>query len=196
MLSLLLALTVAAPSTRVSYEAKCLYCHSAEVAESQKLSELGWRKLIDRMRMKAPLLISKADVPVLARFMVGTLQLGVAAPVVASKPPEPVPVKPDPTKPPEPFKPEYTPIKVPDFSSEPTAPPLPEVDPAELELASRASGLIEKRCSKCHTLGRVYGKLDSLERSLTTLERMRFKTGSGISQSEFEVLDRYLRTQF
>ena len=52
------------------------------------------------------------------------------------------------------------------------------------------------RCSKCHTLGRIYARLDTLERSLTTLERMRLKTGSGITDHDFRLLEDYLRTQF
>ena len=55
---------------------------------------------------------------------------------------------------------------------------------------------MERRCSKCHTLGRVYGKLDSFERSRAILERMRLKTGSGITEHDFKLLEDYLRAQF
>jgi hypothetical protein len=42
----------------------------------------------------------------------------------------------------------------------------------------------------------VYGRLDTLERSMQTLERMRLKTGSGITDHDMETLEAYLRTQF
>ncbi|MFO0596470.1 MAG: hypothetical protein U0228_14230 [Myxococcaceae bacterium] len=196
MLSLVLALSLTAgPSPRLTYEAKCLYCHSAEMTESQRLTAAGWRKVIERMRVKAPLLISKSDVPLLVRFMTGTLKL---VPVVKSdKPPEPVVVKhDDPRVPPPPLPPPEPELKKPPPETLPE-----EVEPAapteeQLALEQEASQLIARRCSKCHTLGRVYGKLDTLERSLTTLERMRFKTGSGITTHDLEVLEKYLRSQF
>jgi mono/diheme cytochrome c family protein len=75
-------------------------------------------------------------------------------------------------------------------------PPVEEVSPAAVALEQEAFALLQQRCSKCHTLGRVYGRLDTLERSLQTLERMRLKTGSGITDHEMEVLETYLRSQF
>ena len=191
MLALTLTLVLSgAPSVRVAYEAKCLYCHSAEVAESVRLSPSGWAQLIERMRLKAPLLITRSDVRTLSRFMVNTLGLGVAARLKAE------PAKPPPTKPePEAFKPQLLPLASPDVSvtvsDEAVEPPMEQV-----ELEVNATAVISRRCSKCHSLGRVYGRLDSLERSLSTLERMRFKTGSGISDAEFKTLQRYLHLQF
>lgn len=190
MLSLLLTLTLAAPpAPRLAYEAKCLYCHSAELTESRRLSEAGWRSLIEKMRLKAPLLISRSDVPRLARFMTGTLKLTPRSEVKPLPPPHEVrpPVVEAPPPPP-------VPDEVP--PDEPAAVPEKSVDPEQVALEQEAGRLIERRCSKCHTLGRVYGKLDTLERSLTTLERMRFKTGSGITDRELELLQRYLRAQF
>ena len=55
---------------------------------------------------------------------------------------------------------------------------------------------MEQKCSKCHALVRVFTKLDSMPRALSTVERMRRKTGSGISVEEAELLERYIRTQF
>jgi hypothetical protein len=195
LLSLALSLTLAAPpASRLSYEAKCLYCHSESVAESRRMSEGQWRRLIERMRLKAPLLITRTDVPPLARFMVQTLKLGAAPKKVDAKPVEvkpdvrPVEVKPEPK--PEPLVLEPTELEEPPLVEAP--PPTPE----DVELERAATDLISRRCSKCHTLGRVYGRLDTLERSLTTLERMRLKTGSGISTADVELLERYLRSQF
>ena len=74
--------------------------------------------------------------------------------------------------------------------------PLDEVPPADAALEQQATALISQRCSKCHSLGRVYGRLDTFERSMATLSRMRFKTGSGITDDELKLLEGYLRTQF
>lgn len=187
MLALVLALTVAAPpNARLAYEHKCLYCHSEEVAEGRRFTEPQWRRVIEQMRKKAPLLISRSDVDLLTRYMTQTLKLVVAAP----RPP-PV-VKPPPlTFPPVELKP--LPAEEPVVEA-----PLPvdEVPPADAALEQQATALISQRCSKCHSLGRVYGRLDTFERSMATLERMRFKTGSGITDAELKLLEGYLRTQF
>jgi hypothetical protein len=42
----------------------------------------------------------------------------------------------------------------------------------------------------------VYGKLDGLERTLSTIERMQLKTGSGITEHDAEVLEKFVRAQF
>lgn len=191
MLALVFALTVAAPpSARLSYEQKCLYCHSDEVSESRRFTEGQWRRLIEGKRKRAPLLISRSDVEVLTRYLVHTLKLGVAPKPVAVAPAK-VEVKP------EPLKPELKPPPVLEpLPPEPVvAPPLPDVvvDPA---LEEQAQALIRQRCSKCHSLGRVYGRLDTFERSMATLERMRLKTGSGITDDELKLLEDFLRTQF
>jgi hypothetical protein len=193
MLALVFALTVAAPpSARLSYEQKCLYCHSEEVSESRRFTEGQWRRLIEGKRKRAPLLISRSDVEVLTRYMVQTLKLGVAArtaKVVTPPVPErPVAVTQPELKPP----PVLEPVVV---EPELAPPPLPDVvvDPA---LEEQAQAIIRQRCSKCHTLGRVYGRLDTFERSMATLERMRLKTGSGITDDELKLLEDFLRTQF
>ena len=43
----------------MSYEQKCLYCHSEEVSERRRLTEGQWRRLIEQMRRKAPVLSSQ-----------------------------------------------------------------------------------------------------------------------------------------
>lgn len=190
MLSLLLALTVAAPpSARLEYERKCLYCHSEEVAESRRFTEPQWRRVIEQMRVKAPLLITRGDVAALTRYMTQTLKLvpAGAKPVGVVVEVKPVPeVKPTPE-----LKPAVLPVFEP-----PPMPPVEEISPAAAALEQEAAGLLQQKCSKCHTLGRVYGRLDTLERSMQTLERMRLKTGSGITDHDMETLEAYLRTQF
>src|SRR5262249_52042485 len=63
MIALLALALAAAPASRLTYESKCLYCHSADVTEGPRLTDAGWRQIIERMRRKAPLLIHKSDVP-------------------------------------------------------------------------------------------------------------------------------------
>lgn len=189
MLALVFALTVAAPpSARLSYEQKCLYCHSEEVTESRRFTEGQWRRLIEGKRKRAPLLISRSDVEVLTRYMVQTLKLGVASKPVAAVVPPKVEVKPE-LKPPPVLEPVVPEPEV----APPPPPPDVVVDPA---LEEQAQAIIRQRCSKCHTLGRVYGRLDTFERSMATLERMRLKTGSGITDDELKLLEDFLRTQF
>lgn len=195
MLSLALALAVAAgPAPRLVYEQKCLYCHSQSVAESGRRTELQWRHLVERMRVKAPLLIGRADVELLTRYISRELKLAVPSkpkePAVTTTPPT-VTVTPTLTSPPN--------VPVPPPEPSPGMEPLPYPESArrtDPELEARATELITRRCSRCHSLGRVYGRLDTFERSMTTLERMRLKTGSGITDADMELLERFLREQF
>src|SRR6185436_21019308 len=71
---------------------------------------------------------------------------------------------------------------------EPIVPAPEELSPTAIALEKEGFELLQKRCSKCHTLGRVYGRLDTLERSLLTLKRMRMRTGSGITDHDMQVL--------
>lgn len=185
MLALSLALALAAaPDVRVTYELKCLYCHSEEVAERRRLTEPGWVKLIEKMRKKAPLLITRREVRTLARYMAREKGLVPASSKRATPRPAPEePAVPEPV--PEPPLPEPEPVAA--------APEEPETDPA---LEQQGFALMQQRCSKCHTLSRVYGKLDGLERTLAVLERMQLKTGSGITDADLKLLERYVRAQF
>lgn len=199
MLGLLVIVSLsAAPSPRLSYEQKCLYCHSEEVAERRRLTEVQWRRLIEQMRLKAPLLITKSDVITLARYMAQTLRL---APAVTAPAPVAVTTKePMPTPPPMP----EIDLRVPEItaptvdagtpSTDEPAPPVPTV--ADTTRAEEGFALMRHRCSKCHSLGRVYGRLDTLERSLNVVERMSLKTGSGITEDEVAQLQAFLRSQF
>lgn len=189
MLALLVTLSLAAPpSTRLLYEQKCLYCHSEEVSERVRLTEPQWRRLIEQMRQRAPVLITRGDVFTLSRYMVNGLKLVPAQkPVVAVTKPDSLGADP-----------RLADAGVPRDVPLPTPiDPLPEEPNAdELALAEEGFALMQTRCSRCHTLGRVYGKLDTLERSLNVIERMSLKTGSGITEDDLRVLEAYLRSQF
>ncbi|MFZ5468914.1 MAG: hypothetical protein ACOZIN_05690, partial [Myxococcota bacterium] len=200
VLALAIAVSLTAqPGLRLRYEQKCYHCHSEEVAERPRLTETQWRVLIEQMRQRAPLLISRSDVTVLARFMARTLKLVPARPPVRS-PPEPsrplVELPPLPAVVP-PVEPSPAPEPPPEVEVEPEPKEAePQLDEAAVALETEGSALMRQRCSKCHSLGRVYGKLDNLPLSLAIVDRMRFKTGSGITEAEAEVLKRYLRAQF
>ena len=187
-LVLMLSLTAAPPDVRMSYEKKCLYCHSEEVSESKKLTELQWKKVIEQMRRKSPLLIARADVPPLMKYIIGTLKLGLPPrkrAVVATLKNEPdyeEPARPAPV------------VTVEPVAGPTVSDPLPS--PEEVANAEQGFALMQKRCSKCHTLSRVYRKLDSFERSMAVVERMRMKTGSAITDHELAILETYLRNQF
>jgi hypothetical protein len=55
--------------------------------------------------------------------------------------------------------------------------------------------LLEDRCSKCHTLNRVFARVDSLAAGEAIIERMRRKTGSGISPDDARILLRFLASR-
>jgi cytochrome c5 len=209
VLALALTLVVAAPtSTRLLYEQKCLYCHSEEVTERRQRTEAEWRALVEEMRQKAPLLVTRSDAAVLSRYLARVLGSApppvrpVPAPAVTPKaPPLMVPTPPPPVSAPP------VPMPVPAPAPEPegvaSLEPWPGVASASAEELERARAaeqagfaLMERRCSRCHTLGRVYGKLDTRSRALAIIERMRFKTGSGITEGELRQLQDFVRAQF
>lgn len=169
---------------RILYEQKCLYCHSEEVAEASKRTPAQWRKVVKRMRAKAPVLITRSDVRVLTAYIVGTLKL-----VPAKRPPAPAG---SPEPPPAPVE---EPVKEVEEVEEPPPSP-PSVAAEEEQVDEEGAELMRERCAKCHTLQRVFGKLDSYERALFTLKRMRLKTGSGISRDDYERLKAFLEVQF
>jgi cytochrome c5 len=194
MLGLTLALVLAAPtSARLLYEQKCLYCHSEEVTERRRRTVDEWRRLVEEMRRKAPLLVTRSDAAVLSRFLARLLP--ATPPVKPAPGPRPAVVTSTPPPPPP----------VPVEEADPTAglEAWPGVAGATAEDLERARAteqagftLMERRCSRCHTLGRVYGKLDSRDRSMAIIERMRVKTGSGITDGDLRVLKEFVRAQF
>jgi cytochrome c5 len=185
------------------YQVKCLYCHSGAVMGQQKRPFSAWRDILERMRRKSPLLISREDARVILRYIESDLGLAVRRrrvaaapkpPPLATQPPAVVPPPPDEALPPA----DDAALPVPD------EPPLSEAETPLLTASAATSDpeaealgpqLLEEKCSKCHALGRVFTKVDSLERGLSTIERMRRKTGSGISREDAELLERYLRSQ-
>jgi cytochrome c5 len=212
MLALVISVAVqAAPmSPRVLYEEKCLFCHSEEVTEEKHFTAAQWRREVNKMRAKAPLLITRHDADVLVEYIVKQLKLvpatpapkptapkptaatpppAVEAPPLAPQPPPPVPPPPPPE---EPLRPAPETLDEP-----PPQPPLPpEAQAAADLLDEEGAALMQRRCSKCHTLQRVFGKLDSYEKSVFTLKRMRLKMGSGISRNDEERMQQFLRSQF
>jgi cytochrome c5 len=202
MLALVLSVAVQAGpmSPRVLYEEKCLFCHSEEVTEEKHFTAAQWRREVNKMRAKAPLLITRHDAEVLVEYIVKQLKLVPAAPApkpTAPKPPPTVEAQPSPPVPPPP--PPEEPLRPPPESLEepPPQPPLPpEAQAAADELDEEGAALMQRRCSKCHTLQRVFGKLDSFEKSLFTLKRMRLKMGSGISLNDEQRIEQFLRSQF
>jgi len=209
MLALALTVVLAAPtSPRLLYEQKCLYCHSEEVSERRRRTEPEWRKLVEQMREKAPLLVTRSDAQVITRYL--SRVLASPPPVLATPAPtgpsrgtstgKAVAATPAPAPPPAPPP---APLVAAELEPVAALEPWPGVSQATAEELERARAaeqaafaLMERRCSRCHTLGRVYGKLDTLSRSLATIERMRFKTGSGITQAEFKLLEDFVRSQF
>jgi cytochrome c5 len=190
MLALLLSVAVqVAPSPRVLYEDKCLFCHSDEVIEDKRFTPVQWRRVITKMRLKSPILITRHDAEVLTQYVVKTLKLVPPAPGKAPKPTAPPSL---------------------DAAASAATPPTPVAEPAALEadepaqppdaqaeaIDEEGQALVQSRCSKCHTLQRVFNRLDSYERSVFTLHRMRLKTGSGISRADEERIRLFLREQF
>jgi mono/diheme cytochrome c family protein len=210
VLALALTLVVAAPtSTRLLYEQKCLYCHSEEVTERRQRTESEWRALVEEMRQKAPLLVTRSDAAVLSRYLARVL--GTApppprsptAPALAVKPPPLMVPTPPPPVSAQPAPPAPMPVPAPEPEAVASLEPWPGVASASAEELERARAteqagfaLMERRCSRCHTLGRVYGKLDTRSRALAIIERMRFKTGSGITDRELRQLQDFVRNQF
>jgi cytochrome c5 len=162
---------------RALYDAKCLFCHSAEVAQRPRLKPAQWRRLVESMRARAPMLISRGDADVLTRYIVRELKLlPRSAPVEIVKIPEATPgeaaIEPAPLV-------------------EASLPP----EPSDPEAEALGPELLEARCSKCHTLQRVYLKLIGFERASAIISRMKRKTGSGITDADAELLQRFLRSR-
>ena len=196
MLVLVLSVVVqAAPmSPRLLYEDKCLFCHSEEVTEEKHFTAAQWRREVNKMRSKAPLLITRHDAEVLTQYIVKTLKLVPAASVK----PKPTATAANDVLPPMPPRPDAAaPVEQEPLRARPETFDEPPRPPAEEEaLDDEGAALMQRRCSKCHTLQRVFGRLDSLDRSLFTLRRMRLKTGSGISRKDEERMEEFLRQQF
>ncbi len=191
MILLPLALVLmAAPNPALLYEQKCLYCHSDELLEHPDFTAEQWATTVQRMRSKARVLVTRADARVLTQFILSSLRLHLSAPASVKTARAPVPEHSAASL----LEPGQTPAAPLVTSPKPTE-EAPSEEPLETVDAQGAQ-LVAERCSKCHTLNRVFGKLDSLERSLSTVARMRIKTGSGITHEDAQRIERFLRAQF
>jgi len=187
---LLLWLALLAPDAKQVFEEKCLYCHSATVIQRRRLKPSQWRGVVAKMQSRAPLLIGRRDADVIVRYIVRELRLVPprATPVATAKPAEP-------EEPEEPIEetPEPPPAPAPTPAPVPVATPAPPEEDVEAE--TLGPQILEQRCSKCHTLFRVFTKLDANTTGQATIERMRRKTGSGISAREADLLKRFMRSR-
>ncbi|HJZ83970.1 MAG TPA: hypothetical protein VKN99_02315 [Polyangia bacterium] len=208
----------AASDARQTFEDKCLVCHSSSLIERRRLRPAAWREVVHKMRARAPLLIGREDVPVIVRYLVRELKLTPPRAPTAARVERPAaPVAPVGAGPPvaaaepeeaeeegEPEAPGAGPPAgaAPGRATGAAAGPIP-VPPAlahateELDTEAEAQGptLLKERCSKCHTLFRVFTKIDSLAAGDSVIERMRRKTGSGISPRDADMLRRFLRSR-
>ena len=190
---LLFWLALLAPSdARQVFEEKCLYCHSQTVIQSRRLKPSQWRGVVAKMQSRAPLLIGRRDADVIVRYIVRDLRLvPPRATPLAKAQAEPEPeeaVEEAPEPPPAP----------PPVAATPTPAPAPLPSQAieeDTEAETLAPQILEQRCSKCHTLFRVFTKLDAAATAQATIERMRRKTGSGISAREADLLKRFVRSR-
>jgi len=189
MLLLWLALLAPSDAQRV-FEEKCLYCHSASVIQARRLRPSQWRGVVAKMQSRAPLLISRRDGDVIVRYIVRELRLvPPRATPVAKATPEPEPEEPAEEVPEPPPAPAPVPAPAP-------APAPAQAAPEEdTEAEALAPEILQERCSKCHTLFRVFTKLDAVSTAQATIERMRRKTGSGISAREADLLKRFVRSR-
>jgi hypothetical protein len=215
------AVAAAAPApspaeARRMFEQKCLFCHSNKVIEQRRLTPARWRHVVNQMRERAPLLISRGDVEVIVGYLVHERRL-----VPPRRPPAPRPEPGDRGAPP-PAVAEEMPPETPPPEEAPAGasagppgsgpansravlggaqssrPPPPtsafnEVDDPEAEALGPL--VIARRCSKCHTLYRVFTRIDSVTIGDLIIERMRRKTGSAISPSDAEMLKRFVRAR-
>lgn len=200
---------VARADARRVYEEKCLYCHSAKRTEILRLRPGQWRRLVERMRTRSPLLISRRDVDFIVRYLVNDLRLvpsrvarpnvavGGGPPTTPSPPPlaattlPPAPLEPGPAPPPPaPQGADLEPTSDPEPVS---SAPVPEPEDAEAE--EQGPVLLTQKCSKCHTIYRVFTKIDSRALGEVVVERMRRKTGSGISPDDARMLLRFIASR-
>lgn len=209
---LLLAPKLESPESNVQafFESRCLYCHSEARVKELRLRPSQWRKLVQRMQAQAPLLISRREIEPIVRYIVNDLKLvpkePARAPAVAATSPRrsretgsaergaEKTSPPPPTLPPEP--PDTTEVAPVEPEPEPNAPvPVAAVDlasPEDRQAEELGPVLLAQRCSKCHTLYRVFTKIDSLEAGEAIIDRMRKKTGSGISPDDARILRHFL----
>jgi ferredoxin-NADP reductase/mono/diheme cytochrome c family protein len=69
-----------------------------------------------------------------------------------------------------------------------------DLPPAAIDI-NLAAAMMEKRCSKCHTLDRVVGARKDARGWLATVDRMRAQPDSGISEEDSRIIVSYLASQ-
>lgn len=69
------------------------------------------------------------------------------------------------------------------------------VPPVTIDL-NQASDLMDKRCSKCHNLDRVFGARKDAQGWLKTVDRMRARPDAGISENDARTIVSYLTFQY
>jgi ferredoxin-NADP reductase/cytochrome c2 len=69
-----------------------------------------------------------------------------------------------------------------------------DLPPAAIDV-NFAAATMEKRCSKCHTLDRVFGASKDARGWLATVNRMRARPDSGISEADSRMIVSYLASQ-
>ena len=205
----LLAVPAQAASTAQKlYEGKCLYCHSGASAARLRMKPADWRRLVERMRSHAPLLISARDSEVIVRYLVNELKLvpSESARAVSHLRREhetsPQPPGPKEELPPPPAVAGAERCCSPSSECCATAraqplktlePTEPAPEPEDVEADAKGPRLLAEKCSKCHTANRVYTKIQSIAIGYAVIDRMRRKAGSGISPADADLLKRFIR---
>ena len=195
----------ASPAQKL-YEGKCLYCHSGASAGRVRLRPAEWRRLVERMRSHAPLLISARDQEVIVRYLVSELKLvpKESSHAVSHS-------RREPESPPSETKTENVPLLAAAVADRPAAPSStsdasanaqspssteptdPPPTPEDFEADAAGPRLLAEKCSKCHTVNRVYTKIQSVAFGNSVIDRMRRKAGSGISPADADLLKRFIR---
>jgi cytochrome c5 len=207
-LGFMLALLLLAPSAALAersdgkrlYEQKCLYCHSGSLTDRLRLRPAQWKRLVARMRRHSPLLISAGEEAQIVRYLVRDRHLVPREPALAraARRPGPTPEPPVVTVQPAPVEPER---EAPErdepeaAAAETSGPETIAIESPDPEAEEKGPRLIAEKCSKCHTTRRVYMKVETVELGDAIIERMRHKTGSGISPEDAELLHRFLRAR-
>jgi cytochrome c5 len=206
-LGVMLALMLLQPSVAVGqhsdgkrlYEQKCLYCHSGSLTDRLRLKPAQWKRLVARMHRHSPLLFSESEEAQIVRYLVHDRRLVPKEPALARAPRRPTST---PTSAEHVVTAEAAPVEpereVPEpepAAAEASGPETIAVESSDPEAEEKGPRLIAEKCSKCHTTRRVYMKVETVELGDAIIERMRRKTGSGISPEDAELLHRFLRAR-
>lgn len=184
------------------YNEKCLYCHSGTLTERLRLRPSQWKRVVARMRRHSPLLFSESEAAQIVRYLVRERHLVPKEPLLARAPRRaPAPAA-TPTTAAEAEEPDRDDVEAaeaeataPGASAPAPVPPEPVIESTDPEAEEKGPGLVAEKCSKCHTTRRVYMKVETVENGDAIIERMRHKTGSGISPEDADLLHRFLRAR-